>query len=165
MIGIAGGESDCAIAGKIGRHRGTVGREIRRNGGRELYRAYAAQANAEDRARRPRESWWVTRPELFEMVFDLMKTFGWSAEQVSGWLRKAFSDDSTRWVSHESIYQALFVQAKAGLKNEIAAMMRSGRTRRRPRTAKARENGFVAGMVNISGRPAEAEDRAVPGHW
>jgi IS30 family transposase len=166
-VGISNGEADASIARRLGRHPGTIGREIDRNGGREAYRAYAAQDRADRAACRPRDRWWVTRSWLWDIVLELMVTEAWSPHQVSNVLKREHPDDREWWVSHESIYQALYVQARGELKAQVIKALRSGRTRRRhqSRAPKGEGRGQIVGMVNISERPAEAEDRAVPGHW
>ena len=167
MLGIAVGDSDVVIARCLGRHRGTIGREIGAGGGRRSYRAYHTQDLADRAARRTRERWWVTRVWLWDIVWDLLVKEDWSPEQISGTLKRDHPDDPEWWVSHESIYQALYVQAKGELKAQVAVALRSGRTRRRHRSRVPRNGnkGRISGMVNISERPPEARDRAVPGHW
>ena len=167
MLGVAAGDSDAVIAGRLGRHRGTVGREIRAGGGRGVYRAYRAQDRTDRAARRSRQQWWVRRPWLWDTVFDLLVTEEWSPEQISKTLKRDHPDDPEWWVSHESIYQALYLQAKGELKAQVKTALRSGRTRRRPQSRAARNSnrGKIIGMINISERPPEAADRAVPGHW
>ena len=163
-VGVTVGESDTAIAERIGRHRSTVWREIARNGGRGHYRAAKAEMRAGQSALRPRAVWTEDRLWLWTEVQELLGT-KWSPEQIARRLRKDHPDQPEWWVSHESIYQAIFVQAKGELRKELAACLRSGRARRRPRTRVSSVRGQIVGMVNISERPAEVEDRAVPGHW
>lgn len=167
MLGIAAGDSDAVIGRRLGRHRGTIGREIRAGGGRRAYRAFRSQDLADRAARRHRDGWWVTRAWLWDIVLDLLVVNAWSPQQVSRVLKRDHPDDPEWWVSHESIYQALYVQAKGELKGQVAKALRSGRIRRRPQSRAARNGskGQIAGMVMISERPPEAEDRAVPGHW
>jgi IS30 family transposase len=167
MLGVERGETDAEIGRRLGRHRGTIGREIGANGGRLGYRAYRAQSRAESRARRPRERWWVRRPELFEQVAKLLTEKRWSPQQIAAILRKDYPDDQEWWVSPESIYQALYLQAKGELRQRLTASLRSGRGQRKPRSRAARPRGWarITDMVSISERPPEAEDRAIPGHW
>jgi len=179
-VGIERGENDSEIARRLGRHRGTIGREIaawgrvraevrghERGYVREDYRAVVGQLLADQAAQRVREPWIVTRPELWAVVQDLLRTKTWSPEQIAQRLRRDHPDESQWWVSHESIYQAIFVHAKPELRKELAACLRSGRVRRKPRgrVGAGTSGGKIVGMVNVSERPAEADDRAIPGHW
>jgi IS30 family transposase len=165
-VGIEQGASDAEIGRRIGRHRSTVWREIGANGGRAVYRAHEAERRSDEAARRPKPCWSETRPWLWEEVCRLLREKKWSPEQIARRLRRDHPDEEEWWVSHESIYQAIFVQARGDLRKELAACLRSGRARRRPRGRTPGPGpGHIVGMVNISERPAEAEDRAVPGHW
>jgi IS30 family transposase len=165
-VGICRGECDAAIARRLGRHRGSIGREIRANGGRSAYRAHRAEHRADEAARRPKVPWTEAKPELWLEVQTLLRTKRWAPEPIAQRLRRDHPDEPQWWVSHEAIYQAIFVQAKGALRKELAACLKSGRARRRPR-GRRNANGKerFRGMVNISERPAEAADRAVPGHW
>lgn len=163
-VGIQAEDSNAVIAERLGRHRGTVGREIKANGGRIAYRAHLAQARAEAEARRPKVPWTEARPALWAEVQTLLREKRWSPEQIASRLRRDHAMEPDWWVSHEAIYQAIFIQTKGELRKELAACLRSGRARRRPR-GRAGHPGRIPGMVNISERPAEVADRAVPGHW
>jgi transposase, IS30 family len=164
-VGIEAGASDEAIASRIGRHRSTIWREIAANGGRGCYRAAMAEERAARAALRPKAPWTEQRPRLWEEVQGLLRTKKWSPEQIAHRCRKEHPDQPEWWVSHEAIYQAVFVQAKGELRKELTACLRSGRARRRPRSRASFARASIHGMVNISERPAEVEDRAVPGHW
>lgn len=166
-VGIERGACDAAIARRLERHRGTIGREIRANGGRSAYRAYQAHHRADEVARRPKVPWTEAKPELWLEVQALLRTLKWAPESIAQRLRRDHPDEPQWWVSHEAIYQAIFVQAKGELRKELGACLKSGRARRRPRGRRSAnpEGARIKGMVNISERPAEAADRAVPGHW
>jgi IS30 family transposase len=162
--GIERGESDAEIGARLGRPRGTIWREIDRNGGRRAYRPFKAHRDADERACRGGPPWTETRAWLWEAVQVLLRE-EWSPEQIAKRLRVDHPGEPEWWVSHESIYQAIFVQAKGELRRELAACLRSGRARRRPRGRTPKGKPSITGMVTISERPAEVEDRAVPGHW
>jgi IS30 family transposase len=161
-LGLHGGESFTAIAARLGKAVSTVSREVAANGGREGYRAWRAHQRAREQARRPKPC-KLARPELAAQVTSWLREW-WSPVQISRRLRIEFPGDPMMRVSHETIYQALYVQGRGELRRELARCLRSGRARRRPRGRDGRP-GHIKDMVMISERPAEAEDRAVPGHW
>jgi transposase, IS30 family len=163
--GIKGGESDSDIGRRLGRHRGTIGREIRSNGGRNRYSVFVAQDRADGAARRPKLRWFEQRPELWEFVIELLHRYRWSPQQIARWLRDTHPDEPQWWVSHEAIYEAIYVQGKGELKKKLLACLRSGRVQRLPQPGNRTGRPRIAGMVNIADRPPEVEDRAVPGHW
>jgi IS30 family transposase len=163
-VGVAAGEPLRVIAARLGRHPATVGREIRRNGVRGRYRALAAQAQAEFRARRPKTARLAGNVRLREWVAGRLEE-RWSPEQISVMLRREFPGESEMRVSHETIYQSIYVQGRGALRRELAVCLRTGRALRKPRRTAGERRGRIPGMVSISERPAEAADRAVPGHW
>jgi IS30 family transposase len=155
-----------SIARQLGRPASTVSREIRRNrhpDGR--YQPYAAQHRATLRRARPKPSTLATDPGLRALVQDGLDQ-RWSPQQITRRLRRDHPDRSEWHVSHETIYQALYVQARGGLRREVASWLRTGRAMRRPHPqADQRRPRMATDMILISQRPAEAADRAVPGHW
>jgi len=163
-VGIARNQSGRQIARELRRSPSTVCREIDRSGGRADYRAYEAHRLAHRRARRPKLRRLEQLPELAAEVARLLKK-RWSPEQISQHLRHEHPDDPNWWVSHEAIYRSLFVQGRGGLRKELLKALRSGHTYRRSRERHSNLGGRIAHMVPISERPAEVEDRAVPGHW
>ncbi|WFB09141.1 IS30 family transposase [Streptomyces sp. LX-29] len=155
------------IAAELGRSPSTVSREIRRNrhpvGGQ--YRPHAAQARADARRPRPKPGKIGRNTALRDFIQDALD-LKWSPEQICESLRRTFPDRPEMHVVHETIYQAFYVQGRGELRRELARALRSGRARRMPRRqAQQRQPRFSTPMVMISERPAEAEDRAVPGHW
>ena len=166
-LGLAAGRSLRAIAAGLGRPASTVCREVTRNraaGGR--YRALSAQAAAEERARRPKCARLAADPVLRQVVQDWLEARR-SPRQISARLAIEFPADPRMRVSHETIYQSIYVQGRGALRRELAACLRTGRALRRPRRAGGPPSGAgrLKDMVMISDRPAEAADRAVPGHW
>jgi IS30 family transposase len=164
--GVAVGASLRTIAAKLRRAASTVSRELGRNGGCRRYRAAAADKRAWDQALRPKRCKLAIHGRLRRIVANRLRQ-NWSPEQIAGWLKRAYPEDETRQVSHETIYRSLFVQARGALKKELIECLRSGRAIRRSRhaTAKGDQRGRIADAISISERPASAEDRAVPGHW
>jgi transposase, IS30 family len=162
----AGGASMQAVAAVLGRPASTISRELVRNTEADgTYRPYAAHRAAAGRRARPKPAKLVTNRPLADYVQDKLGQ-RWSPEQISHALREDHPDDGRMRVSSETIYQALYVQARGGLRREVAAALRTGRIRRKPhRDPAARTPRFVDPMVMISERPAQIEDRAVPGHW
>ena len=164
-VGLAAGRSVRAIAAGLGRAPATVSREVRRNrNSRGVYRAVAAHAQAEWRAARPKTAKLAGNLRLRELVQARLEE-RWSPEQISVMLRREFGDDPEMRVSHETIYQSIYVQGRGALRRELAASLRTGRAVRKPRRKEGERRGRITGMVMISERPAEADDRAVPGHW
>ena len=164
--GIARGHSARAIARALGRSHTTIAREINRCGGRTRYRAHAAEREARRRACRPRQTKLELCPELRRVVEERLG-HDHSPEQIAGWLRLAYPDNEAMQVSHETIYRALYVQARGALRHELTRHLRRGRSRRyaRSQSSKRSGQGKLTDMVMISERPPEVEDRAVPGHW
>lgn len=153
------------MARRLGRAASTVSRELRRNADQPyFYRATTAHARAHDRAGRPKLAKLVTNEKLREKVQDGLQARS-SPQQIAGRLRKDFPDDPEMWVSHETIYQSLYVESRGGLKRELAKNLRTGRTLRKPQRRPDERRGRIQDMVMIADRPAEVEDRAVPGHW
>jgi IS30 family transposase len=163
--GLAAGEPVREIARRLGRAPSTVCREVAANGGRDQYRACAADRRAVRRMRRSKPAKLARCPRLREAVESKLE-LRWSPQQIAAWLRISYPDDPEMRVSHETIYLSLFVQSKGALRKELARYLRRGRARRRPRgLSVSNGQGQLRGTVHISQRPAEASDRAVPGHW
>lgn len=163
--GIAAGDTFRAIAKRLNRAVSTVSQEVARHGGRGRYRAAQADRAAWDSARRPKPCLLIKNRPLQRIVTAKLKQ-DWSPQQIAGWLRDQYPGNPEMWVSHETIYRSLFVQARGALKKELIGHLRSGRSFRRPRHAiDGRRGERIANAVSIRQRPAEVEDRAVPGHW
>ncbi len=163
---IARGHSARAIARALGRSHTTIAREINRCGGRRRYRAHVAEREAWRRSRRSRQTKLELCCQLRRVVCERLEE-DYSPEQIAGWLRLAYPDNEAMQVSHETIYRALYVQARGTLKRELSRHLRRGRSRRyaRSQSSKDQGQGKLTAMVMISERPPEVEDRAVPGHW
>jgi len=164
--GLAAHRSIRQIARDIGRSPSTVSREIRRNGGvSQGYRAKRADRLAWERALRPKPCRLSLHRELRWRVAQKLAR-QWSPEQISGWLKQQFPTDQDMQISHEAIYRSLFVQTRGVLKKELTAHLRTRRQMRLPKNHNTKSGrGQILDMVSIRERPAEAEDRAVPGHW
>ncbi|MGW5062785.1 IS30 family transposase [Streptomyces sp. NPDC004096] len=161
----AAGQSLRAIGRALGRPASTISRELKANAGLTGYFPYAAQRASAARRSRPKERKLLGESPLRNFVQDGLRR-RWSPEQICHALTKSHPDDQDMRVSVETIYQALYFQARGGLRREVQAAIRTGRTRRKPRRDPARRSPrFNEPMVMISSRPAEVEDRAVPGHW
>ena len=164
--GIASGESIRGIAKGLRRAVSTVSREVARHGGRLLYRATDADQQAWDSALRPKRCLLATHAKLQEIVAGKL-ILDWSPEQVSGWLKTEYPEDESMRVSHETIYRSLFIQARGVLKKELIQHLRFKRRIRRSRHARdsGHHKGQIVDAISIRERPAEIEDRAIPGHW
>src|SRR5512143_2450533 len=163
---VAAGHSIRSIASLLGRAPSTISREIQRNGGPGCYRASQADQAAWDRAQRPKTCKLVTNRSLASVVAGKLQSL-WSPEQIAGWLKRTYPDDETHQVSHETIYRSLFIQARGALKKELLQHLRSKRRIRRSRHSRIFKDGRgqIPEAISIRERPAEVEDRAIPGHW
>jgi len=164
--GIAVGWSIRRIADDLGRSASTVSREVTRHGGRSDYRATEADAGAWEATLRPKPCLLGVNRRL-QRILTSKLSLDWSPEQVSGWLKAEYPDDESMRVSHETIYRSLFIQARGVLKKQLLGHLRSKRVTRRSRNLnpEAQSRGQIVGAVSIRERPAEVEDRAIPGHW
>ena len=162
--GLARGDSGAAIGRRLGKHPSTITREIAANGGRDGYRPLVAHRRALRLSKRPQCAKLDTNPRLASYVIAKLELL-WSPEQIARRLRTEFPDNEEMRVSHETIYASLYVQGRGELRKELARCLRTGRAVRRRRDQRAHTTARIAGMINISERPAEVEDRAVPGHW
>jgi len=161
--GLLAGDSCRMIATRLARSPSTVSREVATEGDRREYRGWRANEKALRRAQRPKTPKLVACPRLRAEVERGLKR-RWSPQQIAARLVRDFPDDPEMRVSHETIYQSLFVQGRGALRRELTRSLRSGRAQRRP-LGRAPGAGQLKDMVLISDRPAEVEDRAVPGHW
>ncbi|GAA1803291.1 MULTISPECIES: IS30 family transposase [Nesterenkonia] len=162
MVGLGRGDSLGLIAEALQRSVSTISREVARGGGRASYSAWWCHENARAKSRRPKPMKLHSERLAYEVTERLEQL--WSPQQIASRLRLEYPDDPEMHVSYETIYQSLFVQGRGALRRELTRCLRSGRTARKCRTGTERR-GRLPGMVMISDRPAEVEDRAVPGHW
>jgi IS30 family transposase len=162
-IRVARGETGAEIARALGRHRSTIGREIGRCQTRGHYRPDTAQRKADRLARRPKRTRLKQDPRLLAAV-EVGLRRRWSPQQISRWLKRIYPDDVSMHISHETIYQSLYVQSRGELRRELTAQLRSRRTGRKPQ-GHADNRGRIKDMVMIAERPPEVDDRRVPGHW
>jgi transposase, IS30 family len=164
--GMASGSSIRDIAKSLERAASTVSREVARHGGRPEYRAHEADQRAWDSALRPKRCLLAIHVKLQKVVASKL-ILDWSPEQISGWLKIQYPDDESMRVSHETIYRSLFIQARGVLKKELIGHLRSKRRIRRSRHSRIFKDsrGQIVDAISIRERPAEVEDRAIPGHW
>jgi transposase, IS30 family len=164
--GLAAGDSLRAIAKGLKRSPSTVSREVKANGGRAKYRALKADRRADRQALRPKQA-KLARCRRLRRAVERKLEARWSPEQIAAWLAETYPDQPEMQVSHETIYQSLFVQSRGALRKELHSCLRSGRAMRRAKayTKGGTGQGRLTNMVMISERPAEVRDRAVPGHW
>ena len=164
--GMDSGSSMREIARHLHRATSTVSREVARHGGRPAYRALDADQQAWNAALRPKRCVLAVNSELRDAVASKLM-LDWSPEQISGWLKSQYPNDEGMCVSHETIYRSLFIQARGVLKKELMDHLRSKRRMRRSRHASehGHSRGQIVDAISIRERPAEAEDRAMPGHW
>lgn len=163
--GIAAGSTFRTIARSLNRAVSTVSQEVGRHGGRGCYRAVQADWAAWESARRPKPCRLARNRPLQRIVAVKLKE-DWSPQQIAGWLKDQYPGSPEMWVSHETIYRSLFIQARGALKKELIGHLRSKRGIRRPRHATdGRVGERIVDAISIRQRPAEVEDRAVPGHW
>ena len=164
--GLSTGQSMRQIAIALQRSPSTISREIARNDGRRRYRAAQADKAAWERSHRPKVCLLAKNGKLRRLVANKL-ALDWSPEQISGWLRRAYPDDETLNVSHETIYKSIFFQARGVLKKELQKHLRTQRAFRQSRHSSNRRQcrGQIVDAIPIADRPPEVEDRAVPGHW
>ena len=154
------------ITAGLGRAPSTISREVAASGGRRGYRAAPADQQAWARARRRKACKLATHRTLRAIVAEKLQQEQWSPEQIAGWLKATYPNDAEMQVSHETIYRTLFIQSRGALRKELTQHLRTGRViQTSGRHPPLRTVGCRPGILNISERPAEAVDRAVPGHW
>lgn len=163
---VVAGHSIRSVAARLGRAPSTISREVRRNGGRQGYRANQADQLAWERARRPKACKLVRNRTLAQVVASKLR-LEWSPEQIAGWLKHVYAVNKDYQVSHETIYRSLYIQARGALKRELLEHLRRSRAMRRSRqhTLKTDDRTNIRDAISISERPGTAEDRAIPGHW
>jgi IS30 family transposase len=163
---VTAGVSFNAIGARLGRAGSTISREVARNGGRGAYRAVSSEERAFAQSARPKPCLLSARKKLRNVVAGKLAA-KWAPQQIAGWLKRAYANDRAMHVSHETIYKSLFIQARGVLKRELLAVLRSKRVMRRAHGARKRAmtRSLIPDAVSIRERPAEAEDRAIPGHW
>jgi IS30 family transposase len=164
--GLASGVSLRSLSRQLGRPPSTISREVARNGGRDGYRASAAEDRAWQQAKRAKPCFLATNEPLRQLVAQRLQE-NWAPQQIAGWLKVIHHNDRTMHISHETIYRSLFVQARGVLKRELMAHLRCRRAMRKPQSGASKGDlrGQIVEAISISERPAEAEDRAIPGHW
>jgi transposase, IS30 family len=162
--GLAAQDSCHAIARRIRRAPSSVSREVARNGGRVGYRAAEAEQATRRRSRRPKASKLALCPRLRAEV-EARLSLRWSPQQISAFLKVEYAQDPQMQISHETIYLSLFVQSRGALRKELARHLRTRRQVRQPKKQLSNGRGQIVDKIMISERPAEAADRAVPGHW
>jgi len=162
--GLASGLSSRRIAKELGRSPSTICREIARNGGSNKYRACVAETAFLKRSRRPKPLLLADNPVLRMIVTHKLKS-DWSPEQISGWLKHHSPDGKEMYVSHETIYKSLFVQTRGVFREELKKHLRTKRMFRRAKSHKTARGGQIVDAISVRERPAEIEDRAIPGHW
>jgi len=162
--GLAAGKTIRSIASELARNPSTVSREINKNGGKFKYRAIDADIAAWKHAKRPKLPLLVKKHRLKEIVTRKLSE-DWSPEQISGWLKIQFPDNKSMHVSHETIYKSLFIQTRGIFRKEMRKHLRTKRKFRHSKKHKVATRGQIVEGVSISERPAEIEDRAIPGHW
>lgn len=161
---LASGDSIRSIARLLGRSPSTISREISRNGGCQKYRAYSAENSFLKKSKRPKPLLLASNIKLKMLVTKLLQA-NWSPEQIAGWLKDQSPDGKMMCVSHETIYKSLFVQTRGVLREDLKKHLRTKRMFRHSKTHKVGTRGQIVDAISISERPAEIEDRAIPGHW